>query len=132
MDHLADRQPFAEFAHRIFALAEAQTIQVYVSALSFCNLYYLLRKLRGHEATITLLARLIKLVHLTPIADREIQSALGSGRRDFEDAVQLASAEATGLVEVIVTRNPQDFVGGGFLVQSPQEFLAALAQGNTE
>lgn len=38
-DPLADRQPFAEFAHRIFALAETQTIQVHVSALTFCNLY---------------------------------------------------------------------------------------------
>lgn len=38
MDHLADRQPFAENAHRIFALAETGRLTAYVSSLSFSNL----------------------------------------------------------------------------------------------
>src|SRR5437879_3710793 len=49
LDHLADRQPFAEYAHRLFALAEIGELTVCVSSLSFSNLYYILRKLKGHE-----------------------------------------------------------------------------------
>lgn len=37
LDHLADRQPFAEYAHRILALAEAGELTVCVSSLSFSN-----------------------------------------------------------------------------------------------
>lgn len=55
LDHLADRQPFAEYAHRLFALAETGELTVCVSSLSFSNLYYLLRKLHGHANTLTLL-----------------------------------------------------------------------------
>ena len=44
LDHLADHQPFAECAHRLFALAEKGEITLCLSALSFSNLYYILRK----------------------------------------------------------------------------------------
>ena len=47
LDHLADRQPFAEYAHRLFALAEIGELTVCLSSLSFSNLYYILRKLKG-------------------------------------------------------------------------------------
>ena len=35
LDHLADRQPFAEYAHRLFAMAETGELTVCVSSLSF-------------------------------------------------------------------------------------------------
>ncbi len=38
LDHLADRQPFAEYAHRLLALAETGGLVICVSALSFSNL----------------------------------------------------------------------------------------------
>jgi len=47
LDHLADRQPFAEYAHRLFALSEIGELTVCVSSLSFGNLYYILRKREG-------------------------------------------------------------------------------------
>lgn len=47
LDHLADRQPFAEYAHRILALAETGELTICLSSLSF-NLYYILRKPKGH------------------------------------------------------------------------------------
>jgi predicted nucleic acid-binding protein len=37
LDHLTGRLPFAEFAHRVLALAELGEIEVCVSALSFAN-----------------------------------------------------------------------------------------------
>jgi hypothetical protein len=49
LDHLADRQPFSEYARRLFALTEIGELTLFVSALSFSNLYYVLRKLKGHE-----------------------------------------------------------------------------------
>ena len=124
LDHLADRQPFAVYAHQLLALAEARLIEAHVSALTFCNLYYLLRKFRGHQSAIEALHRLSQLVRITMVGEPEIRSGLVSGHRDFEDAVQLASAEAQPDLEVILTRNPRDFPVRRLAVQSPDQFLA--------
>jgi len=124
LDHLADRQPFSEFAHRIFALAEAGIVRLHVSALTFCNLYYLLRKLRGHEQAIALLDKLALLVQVTEVGGRQIRSALSGGFKDFEDAVQYSSAMTMHDIVVLITRNRRDFIVGELPVQSPDEYLA--------
>ena len=117
LDHLTDRQPFAEYAHRLFALGETGQIALSVSSLSICNLYYLLRKLNGKEQALALLGRLVQVVEVTPVGKLEIHKALASGFNDFEDAVQTQSAEAGGNVAVIITRNKQDFLEGNIPVQ---------------
>ena len=76
LDHLADRQPFAEYAHRLFALAEKAEITLCLSALSFSNLYYILRKLVGHGEALALLGKLKQLVRVSAVGEAEIQSAL--------------------------------------------------------
>ena len=55
LDHLADRQPFAEYAHRLLSLAETGELTVCLSSLSFSNLYYILRKLKGQADALALL-----------------------------------------------------------------------------
>jgi len=123
LDHLADRLPFSESAHRIFALAEGQKLKLHVSALSFCNLYYILRKVRGHDQAVVLLAKLALLVEIALVGDREIRAALASGWRDFEDSVQYESAGGAADIAVLVTRNSRDFSGRHLRVQSPEEYI---------
>ena len=94
LDHLADRQPFAECAHRIFALAETGRLVLFVSSLTFCNLYCLLRKQEGNAQALSSLENLSRLVEITPVRKAEIQGAFGAGFKDFEDAVQTQSAAA--------------------------------------
>ena len=124
LDHLADRQPFAEYAHRLLALAETGELTVCVSSLSFSNLYYLLRKLKGHEAALVLLGKLKSLVRISAVGETEIESALASSFKDFEDAIQHFAAKAEGGVSAIVTRNKADYAASEIPVLSPDEFLA--------
>jgi len=124
LDHLADRQPFAEYAHRILALAELGKLTICVSSLSFSNLYYILRKPKGHTDTLALLGKFKLLVRVSTVSDTEIQSALSSGFKDFEDAIQHFAAKAEGGVSAIVTRNKSDYSAGELPVLSPNEFLA--------
>ena len=124
LDHLADRQPFAEYAHRLFALAETGELTICASSLSFSNLYYLLRKLKGHDQALALLGKLKSLVHISAVAETEIQSALASSFKDFEDAIQHFTAKAEGGVSAIVTRNKSDYAASEIPVLSPEEFLA--------
>ena len=126
LDHLADRQPFAEYAHRLLALAETGELTVCVSSLSFSNLYYLLRKLKGHDEALALLDKLNQLVHVSAVGEAEIESALASSFKDFEDAIQHFAAKAEGGINAIVTRNKADYSASEIPVLSPDEFLALL------
>ena len=124
LDHLADRQPFAEYSHRLLALAETGELTICASSLSFSNLYYLLRKLKGHDAALVLLGKLKQLVRVSAVGETEIQSALASSFKDFEDAIQHFAAKAEGGVSAIVTRNKVDYTASEIPVLSPEEFLA--------
>jgi predicted nucleic acid-binding protein len=124
LDHLADRQPFAEYAHRLFALAETGELTVCVSSLSFSNLYYILRKLKGHADALALLGKLKLLTRVSAVTETEINSALSSGFKDFEDAIQHFAATAEGGVNAIVTRNHADYSASEIPILSPEEYLA--------
>jgi predicted nucleic acid-binding protein len=124
LDHLADRQPFAEYAHRIFALAETGELTVCVSSLSFSNLYYILRKPKGHQDALILLGKLKRLVRVSTVSESEIQSALAANFKDFEDAIQHFAAKAEGGVSAIVTRNKSDYSASELPVLGPDEFLS--------
>ena len=124
LDHLADRQPFAEYAHRRLALAETGRLTLCVSSLSFSNLYYLLRKPKGHADALALLGRLRSLVRVSAVTEAEIQAALASSFKDFEDAIQHFAAKAEGGIGAIVTRNKGDYSASEIPVLSPDEFLA--------
>ena len=124
LDHLADRQPFAEYAHRLFALAETGELTVCVSSLSFSNLYYVLRKLKGHADALALLGKLKLLVRVSAVTEAEINSALSSSFKDFEDAIQHFAAKAEGGVSAIVTRNKADYSASEIPILSPEDYLA--------
>ncbi len=123
LDHLADRQPFAEYAHRLFALTEMGEFTICLSALSFSNLYYILRKLKGHDEALALLGKLKQLARVSAVSEAEIQSALASNFKDFEDAIQHFAAKAEGNVSAIITRNKADYARSEIPVMSRDEFL---------
>lgn len=127
LDHLADRQPFAEHAHRMFALAEKGELQLSVSSLSFSNLFYILRKLNGRADALALLSKLKSLVSVCSVSESDVESALASAFKDFEDALQHFSAKS-GAVQVLVTRNKADFAQSEISVQTPDEFLAGFQE----
>jgi predicted nucleic acid-binding protein len=127
LDHLMDRQPFAEHAHRIFALAERGELRLHLSALSFCNLYYLLRNPLGPQKALALLVQLRHLTRVTGLGEREISAALAAPGRDFEDAVQYESAKSDEGIAVIITRNKKDFPESELPIMAPDEFLARWA-----
>jgi predicted nucleic acid-binding protein len=124
LDHLADRQPFAEFSHRILALAETASLIVCLSALSYSNLYYILRKVKGHGEALALLGKLKQITRVSAVGEAEIQSALASSFQDFEDAIQHFAAKAEGGVTAIITRNKTGYATSEIPVLSPDEFLA--------
>ena len=71
-----------------------------------------------------MLGKLKRLVGVSAVGESEIQSALSSSFKDFEDAIQHFAAKMEGGISAIITRNKADYSASELPVLSPEEFLA--------
>ncbi|MES2701322.1 MAG: PIN domain-containing protein [Bacteroidota bacterium] len=126
IDFLANREPFSTEAAEIFELCESGKLIAYTAAVSFNNIYYILRQKTGHDATIIALQELASLVAIMDVTSNIIRQALSSGNSDFEDAIQYYTAITSNGIEAIITRDPRGFRNSNIRVLSPAEFLAEL------
>ena len=124
VDFLIDRKPFSEEAATIFSMIDQKKIKGYISALTICNLYYVLGKAGSHNKVIKSLQDLYDLVDILKIDGGIIKSALSSDFIDFEDSVQNFTALEHTKINCIITRNVKDFRDINLPVMTPQAFLA--------
>ncbi len=123
LDYLLRRPPFFAEARTIWLAARSGAFEPYVSGITPVNVFYVARKVHGAQIAARIVGLLARTVHVSPIDDAVIQAALVSPLRDFEDAVQVASAVAAGL-DLIVTRDVNDFRGATLPVFTPGAFIA--------
>lgn len=122
LDLLAQREPFYDAAKDLFALAEKQIIELQISSITFVNTQYILRKQVGNLAMRQILQNLRLLCTISPIGAKELDLALLSDMKDFEDAVQYYSAINTN-ASVIITRNIKDFKKSAIPVMNAEEYI---------
>ena len=120
---LENRGEFAEAASNLMDAAGRGEICVYISSLSYSNIYYIIRRYLGHERTIESLKELSKYVGILPVNGKIIRLSLDSEFGDFEDAIQYFSALQNRKIEAIVTRNVKDFKLSTLPVLQPSELL---------
>ncbi len=125
LDYALERQPFWQASEQIFLLIEQGQFEGYISASTCGDLYYIIRKQRGHEWAIAFLNRLVNLCYIAAVDQTVISMALTTNFKDFEDAIQYSTAVIARL-DAIVTRNPQDFVGATLQIMSPDALIQAL------
>jgi predicted nucleic acid-binding protein len=125
LDVIQERQPFEEFALRIWKLVEEKQLQGCVSGISFNNIFYVARKQVGTEGAMEALRGVRQTFEFVSIDAYVIDRALASKPGDFEDAIQAAAAVAAQ-ADLIVTRNKRDFGRYGVTVLTPEETLALL------
>lgn len=126
IDFLSNRQPFAIDAAKLFNLAVEKKIQVFISAVSYNNIYYILRQSLTGKASIRLLEELIGMTAIADVTADVIRQSLKSDFKDYEDAIQYYSALNIPEVEFIVTRNTRDFKKSTLPVLTPSEALAVI------
>ncbi|WP_367268171.1 PIN domain-containing protein [uncultured Thiohalocapsa sp.] len=96
-----------------------------VSAISFNNVFYIVRKARD-LATARRALVLLRDVFASVAPDQRIlNQAIDSDIPDFEDALQFYSA-LHARADYLLTRNVGDFPAGILPVLAPDEFLALL------
>jgi len=121
IDYLAQRVPFAEDAMNLFSLSSKYN-QLYISALSFTTIYYVLKRHFKQEELLEMLKDILLLTEVLPTDDKIIRKAIQSEFTDFEDAVQYYTAES-GKTDYIITRNTKDFKKSSIPIYTPTEFL---------
>lgn len=123
LDFLFDREPFSSHAAQVLALCEAKQITGYITPVIFSNTYYLLRQAASHRLAVEKLTALISILSILSIDKTVIRNALASGFTDLEDALQNYSAENSGLIDTILTRNIKDYKKSELIVMTPEQYL---------
>jgi predicted nucleic acid-binding protein len=126
IDYLGAREPFSTEAALLFEQGEKAKINIFVSAVSFNVIYYVLRQKMGHKSTIDVLDRLAELVRIVGTSSEIITQAISSGNSDFEDAIQYYSALSNRKIDAIITRDPKGYKKSELPVLSPLEALKVI------
>ena len=128
IDFLADRQPSSDYAAMIFQLAKDGKVGVHISAISFNNTYYILRKVTSHKNALKLLSEIEEYIGVQETNRKIIKKAMKSDFKDFEDAIQYFSAVQRGNIDIITTRDLKDFRKSELPVLSPETTIKLLLE----
>ena len=125
MDVALQRQPFFAASNLVLSLIQQKQVEGYVSASTFGDLYYLIRKDQGRELALDFLSRLATICKVANVNETAIKMALTANFRDFEDAIQYSTAVINQL-EAIITRNPQDYPNVTIRILTPTQLIQEL------
>ena len=122
LDVLLDRKPFCEASSKLWRLAECGRLEAVISAISFNNVFYIVRKYAGKEAA----QRTVEVMNVNfsvfPLTQDIISRAIAAKLPDFEDSIQFFSAVSCE-ADYIITRNAKDFPQDSIPVLSSAAFL---------
>jgi predicted nucleic acid-binding protein len=126
IDFLADRRPFSLTAAEIFNPSLSGNVKIYISAVSYNNIYYILRQSLSHNETLKLLVALAEMTEIVDVTKTVINKSLKSEFKDFEDAIQYNCALSISKLDFIVTRDSKDFKKSTLPVMNPQEAVGII------
>ena len=112
IDFLADHKPYSDSATQLFNLGISGKVKLYLSAVSYNNIYYIIRQSHTEKETFLILKELQVMTAIAAVTKEVIKNALKSDFKDFDDAIQYHCAIELALVDFIVTRNSKDFKKG--------------------
>ncbi|MFM6310231.1 MAG: PIN domain-containing protein [Dolichospermum sp.] len=125
IDNALEREPFWNASEQVLSLIEKGTIAGYISASTFSDLYYIIRKARGRDWTLTYLKQLITFCQIAAVNQAAIIMAFTTNFQDFEDSIQYSTAVVNKL-DAIITRNPQDFPIITPRIITPEQLIVEL------
>lgn len=109
LDWLAARQPWDASATEIIERAILGEWVLWFSPLTLANVHYIYRKHAGAAKAITAIQTLTDAGVIATMDSSHVMQAIASGHSDFEDEIQIASANAVTGLTAIITRNLPDY-----------------------
>lgn len=125
LDVLLNRPEFVRDSSLIWKLCETEQAKGYVSALTFANLVYIMRKQLTPERIEEVLRSLGLIFEFADLTQTDLTKAAALHWPDFEDAVQSITAERVH-ADYIITRNVRDFTKSSVMAFTPAELLARI------
>ena len=122
LDIATGREPFYIDSTAVLSLIENGYALGVMSSNSITNMYYILRKLSTGEKAKKFIKTILNCISVISIEHEDIQKALESKFKDFEDGVQHFSAKRNRC-DYIITRNVKDYVFSEIEVIEPKEFI---------
>lgn len=127
IDALTGREPFRETAEQIFMLAANQIEDLYITASSATDIYYLTKKhLHDSEQAKNIMLKLYELFYILDVTSEDCRQALSLGIKDYEDAV-ISYCAGRNQMDYIVTRNIKDFKESKIKAVLPDEFISLFS-----
>ncbi len=128
IDALTSREPWNKSSEKIFLMAANQTIEMYITASSATDIYYLIRKyLHNTEAAKSIMGKLFSLTGILDVGANDCIDALASSINDYEDAVVEKVAHRNDM-DYIVTRNIKDYQAGDTKIILPDDFVKLVEE----
>lgn len=125
LDVLLNRPEFVKDSALIWKLCETERAKGYVSALTFANLIYIMRKQLDSEKIKEIYQKLSLIFEFADFSVSDLTHATELNWKDFEDAVQSVTAERIH-ADYIITRNVRDFKQSKVMAFTPSELLARI------
>lgn len=126
IDVLTSREPWRKSAETIFIMAANDMMDMYITASSATDIYYLVKKhLHSADSAKQVMGKLYSLVGILTVSGAECIDALASSISDYEDAVgERVSVKAD--MDYIITRNVKDYQQGMMKTISPDDFIVLM------
>ena len=123
LDVLQKREPYYEDSAKVWKMCETDLADGSVSALTFANLVYVMRRELDAEKINEVQKKMSLIFKFEDLNASDISAAAQMQWDDFEDAIQSATAKRIR-ADHIITRNVKDFKKSEVMAFTPAEFLA--------
>jgi predicted nucleic acid-binding protein len=122
IDVMTKRSGWTESLRVLNLARRSQELESWTSALTLPLLYFFRRRVADETTARANAQAILKGIHLVPMSQTILDHALAAAGLDFEDNIQLVSAESIS-ANHLITRNKQDFELSGIAVLTPEEWL---------
>ena len=104
LDVLINRPEFVKDSSMIWKLCETEQARGYISTLTYANMMYVMRKQMTPDQIAEIFRKLSLIFEFADFSSSVLERAVTMKWKDFEDAVQSATAESVH-ADYIITRN---------------------------
>lgn len=128
IDVALDRAPHAGPAGDLLTYLERRPRMAFLAWHSLSNFHYLVSPTRGKDGAREFLLDLTRFVAVAPTDTEAFRFAASLSVSDFEDALQIAAADACGAIR-IATRNVRHYRSSPIPARTPSDLLKELEKG---
>jgi len=125
LDFLGNRQPFGKYALQILNKGRLKEWELWTSDNSITTSYYIIGREIGEKNARIKIGKLLNYIEIQPVGKSELQTALISKFKDFEEGVQHFCALSIENIDGFITRNQKDYKHSQIKVYSPEELFEA-------